>query len=52
MGGHGLFEATSEYGEARRSELILVPLNLPRTDGREVLAEIRKDDTGPGYFWI
>ena len=31
------------YAEARRPQLILLDLNLPRKDGREVLAEIKGD---------
>ncbi len=33
------------YATAPRPDVILLDLNLPRKDGREVLAEIKKDDT-------
>jgi CheY-like chemotaxis protein len=33
------------YGDAVRPDVILLDLNLPRKDGREVLAEIKNDET-------
>ena len=33
-----------KHAAAPRPDLILLDLNLPRKDGREVLAEIKKDD--------
>jgi CheY-like chemotaxis protein len=34
-----------KYAEAPRPGLVLLDLNLPRKDGREVLAEIKSDET-------
>jgi CheY-like chemotaxis protein len=33
------------YADAPRPDLVLLDLNLPRRDGREVLAEIKADDS-------
>ncbi len=33
-----------EYADASRPDLVLLDLNLPRKDGREVLAEMKSDD--------
>jgi CheY-like chemotaxis protein len=33
------------YADMPRPDIILLDLNLPRKDGREVLAEIKQDDT-------
>lgn len=33
-----------EYAQASRPDLVLLDLNLPRKDGRELLAEIRADE--------
>jgi chemotaxis family two-component system response regulator Rcp1 len=33
------------YGDVPRPDLVLLDLNLPRKDGREVLAEIKSDES-------
>jgi CheY-like chemotaxis protein len=33
-----------EYAQATRPDLVLLDLNLPRKDGREVLAEVKGDE--------
>ena len=35
---------TGKYAAAPRPDLVLLDLNLPKKDGREVLAEIKSDD--------
>lgn len=34
---------TDQYVDARRPDLVLLDLNLPKKDGREVLAELKSD---------
>jgi CheY-like chemotaxis protein len=36
--------AQGEYADAPRPDLVLLDLNLPRKDGREVLAEVKDDE--------
>jgi len=40
-----LLRRQGQYAHATRPDLILLDLNLPRKDGRKVLAEIKTDDT-------
>jgi len=35
---------TGQYSGAPRPDLVILDLNLPRKDGREVLAEVKQDD--------
>lgn len=39
-----LLRREGEYAEAVRPDLILLDLNLPRKDGRQVLAELKADE--------
>jgi len=39
-----LLRQQGKYAGSQRPDLILLDLNLPRKDGREVLAEIKADD--------
>jgi len=39
-----LLRREGKYRDAARPDLILLDLNLPRKDGREVLAEVKQDD--------
>ena len=44
-GRHGLSEREGIHVHAPRPDLILLDLNLPKMDGREVLAHIKEDDS-------
>lgn len=35
---------TGDFSASQRPDIVLLDLNLPRKDGREVLAEIKQDD--------
>lgn len=40
-----ILRRTGEYADIVRPDIILLDLNLPRKDGREVLAEIKSDES-------
>ena len=42
--GMAYLRRDGQYAEAARPDLVLLDLNLPRKDGREVLAEIKADE--------
>ena len=39
----------NDYKDAPRPDLIILDLNLPKKDGREVLAEVKADEDV--YIW-
>jgi CheY-like chemotaxis protein len=43
MDAVSFLQQTGEYADAPRPDIVLLDLNLPKKDGREVLAEIKAD---------